>query len=80
MAIKAKKQGVIFVDFDDGKFQNTYNLLHEVNGEDVCFGQIVDTRECRTFYLDNPDEAFIEYPAFEAAYYALYPDRKEATK
>ena len=80
MAIKAKQHGVMFLDYDDGKFRNTYDLSHEVNGEYVCFGQMVDTREGRTFYLDNLDEAFIEYPAFEAAYYALYPDRKEATQ
>ena len=78
MAIKAKKHGVMFLDFDDGKYRNTYNLLHEVNGEDVCFGQAVDTREGRTFYLDGADAASSDYPAFEAAYYAMYPERKEA--
>ena len=78
MAIKATKHGVMFVDYDDGKFQNTYDLMHKVNGEDVCFGQIMDTPEGRTFYIDNADAAFSDYPSFEAAYYAKYPERKEA--
>ena len=78
MAIKAKKQGVMFLDFDDGKYQNTYNTMHKVNGTYLCFGQIVDTREGRTFYLDGADAAFSDYPSFEAAYHAMYPKQKEA--
>ena len=78
MAIKATKHGVVFADYADGKFKNTYDLMHEVDGEDVCFGQIVDTREGRTFYLDDADAAFSGYPSFEAAYYAKFPERKEA--
>ena len=76
MAIKAKQQGVMFLDYDNGKYRNTFDLLHEVNGEDVCFGQAVDTREGRTFYLDGVDAPFSDYPAFEAAYYAKFPERK----
>ena len=79
MNIKATQHGLIFLDYADGGFPNTYALLHEVNGEDVRFGQIVDTREGRTFYLDGADAASTDYPAFEAAYYAMYPERKEAS-
>ena len=79
MAIKAKQQGVIFADYDDGKYQNTYNLMHEVNGTYLCFGQVVHTREGRTFYLDGVDAAFSDYPSFEAAYHAMYPKQKEAS-
>ena len=78
MAIKAKQQGVTFADYDDGRFRNIYNLLHEVNGKDVCFGQIEDTGEGRTFYIDDADAAFSDYPSFEAAYHAMYPKQKEA--
>ena len=76
MAIKAKKQGVMFMDYDDGKYQNHYNLLHEVEGAYVGFGQAVDTREGRTFFLDGVESAYSDYPAFEAAYYARFPERK----
>ena len=58
MSLKAKQQGVTFADYDDGRFRNIYNLLHEVNGKDVCFGQIEDTGEGRTFYIDDADAAF----------------------
>ena len=75
MSIKAKKQGVSFLDYDGDKYQNTFNLLHEVDGQDVVFGQIVDTNKARLFYLDNAETAFPEYAAFEAAYYAKYPER-----
>ena len=78
MAIKAKQHGVMFTDYADGGFRNTYDLLHEVKGKDVCFGHIVDTREGRTFYLGNGFAAFSDYPSFEAAYYAAFPERKEA--
>ena len=78
MSLKAKLQGVTFADYDDGRFRNIYNLLHEVNGKDVCFGQIEDTGEGRTFYIDDADAAFSDYPSFEAAYYATFPERKEA--
>ena len=62
------------------KSQNTYSLMHEVNGTYLCFGQIVDTREGRTFYIDAIEgAAFSDYPAFEAAYFATYPERKEAS-
>jgi len=76
MAIKAKQQVVMFMDYDNGKYRNTFDLLHEVNGEDVCFGQAVDTREGRTFFLDGVEPAYSDYPAFEAAYYAKFPERK----
>ena len=78
MSLKAKLQGVTFADYDDGRFRNIYNLLHEVNGKDVSFGQIEDTGEGRTFYIDDADAAFSDYPSFEAAYYATFPERKEA--
>ena len=61
------------------KSQNTYNMMHEINGEDICFGQIVDTREGRMFYIDGADAGFSNYPAFEAAYYATFTERKEAS-
>ena len=79
MAIKAKQHGGMFLDFDDGKHQSTYNLMHEVDGTYFCFGQIVDTRKGRTFYLDGVDAAFSDYPAFDAAYHAMYPKQKEAS-
>ena len=79
MAIKAKQHGGMFLDFDDGKHQSTYNLMHEVNGTYLCFGQIVDTCKGRTFYLDGADAAFSDYPSFEAAYHAMYPKQKEAS-
>ena len=76
MAIKAKQHGVMFMDYDDGKYRNIFDLLHSVNGEDVCFGQAVDTREGRALFLDGVEPAYSDYPAFEAAYYAKFPERK----
>ena len=76
MAIKAIQNGVMFLDYENGKYQNTYNLLHEVEGAYVGFGQAVDTREGRTFFLDGVESAYSDYPAFEAAYYARFPERK----
>ena len=75
MNIKAKKQGVSFLDYDGGKYRNIYNLLHEVEGQDVVFGQIVDTNKARLFYLDYAETAFSEYAAFETAYYVKFPER-----
>ena len=78
MAIKAKQRGGMLAGYNGGKFQDAYNMMHEVNGTYLCFGQIVDTREGRTFYLDGADAAFSDYPSFEAAYHAMYPKQKEA--
>ena len=79
MNIKATQHSLIFLSYADGGSPNTYALLHEVNGENVLFGQIVDTREGRTFYIDAIEgAAFNDYPAFEAAYFATYPKQKEA--
>ena len=75
MSIRAKKQGVSFIDYDGDKYQYTFNLLHEIDGQDVVFGQIVDTDKARLFYLDDNEAAFEGYASFVAAYYAKYPER-----
>ena len=77
MPIKATQQSVAFVDYGHGKFRNVYDLMHEINGKDVHFGQMVETNEGRTFRLNDADAAFSEYAAFEAAYYVKFPERKE---
>ena len=76
MAIQAKQRSVIINEYGSGKYQYTTNFTHSVNGKDVFFGHAVETHEGRTFYLDGVDAAYSDYPAFEAAYYARFPERK----
>ena len=77
MAIQAKQRSVIISEYGGGEYQDTTNFTHSVNGKDVFFGHAVDTRKGRTFFLDGVDAPFSDYPAFEAAYYAKFPERKD---
>ena len=74
--IRAKQKGVAFLDFDGGKYRNTYEMTHTVSGQDAAFGTLIASSEHpRSFWLDGDDTEYITYAEFAAAYYARFPER-----
>ena len=72
--IMAKKIGITFLDFDSGKYSNTFELKHNVNGQYERFGTMTESSEHpRLFCLG--DNEYTTYADFVAAYYARYPER-----
>ena len=72
--IMAKKIGITFLDFDNGKYSNTFELKHNVNGKYEEFGTMTESSEHpNMFWLD--DTKYTDYDGFMSAYYARYPER-----
>ena len=74
--IRAKQKGVVSLDFDGGKYRDTYELTHSTSGQDAAFGTLITSSEHpRSFWLDGDDTEHITYAEFAAAYYARFPER-----
>ena len=65
---------VTFISLIKGQYRNTYELTHDVNGQNEAFGTMVESSEHpRLFCLG--DTEYTTYTDFAAAYYAQYPER-----
>ena len=72
--LMAQKCGIAFLDFDSGKYSNTFELTHDVDGQDKVFATMVESSEHPNIFRLG-DTEYVDYDGFKIAYYARYPER-----
>ena len=88
--IKASVRGVLFLDYADGAYINTFLLFHTIENDKHInpkweqFGEYTEqghpNGRTRVYMLDDDPKGYTPHAEFTAAYYAKYPERIEINR